>query len=113
MDYSLPYLNKIVTVKIDRPLGSAHPKHDYQYSINYGFIPNTKAPDGAGLDAYVLGPDKPLEAFNGRCIAILHRTNDDDDKLIVCQDGINFSDDEIRALTNFQEQWFTSKIVRP
>ena len=35
------YLNKIVKVKIDRPLGSKHPKYNFIYPVNYGYIPNT------------------------------------------------------------------------
>ncbi len=112
MDYSLPYLNQTVDVDIDRPLGTKHPKHGYIYPVNYGFVPGTKAPDGAELDAYVLGIDKPLETYNGRCIAIIHRLDDEDDKLIICSKGANFSDEEIRKYTNFQEQWFKSVIVR-
>ena len=112
MEYSKPFLGKSVTVKIDRPLGTAHPKHGYIYPINYGFIPNTKAPDGAELDAYVLGEGEPLNEFSGVCIAIIHRTNDNDDKLIVAKSGLEFSDEEIRELTNFQEQWFDSVIIR-
>ena len=73
------FLNQIVTVKIDRPLNSKHPKFDMIYEVNYGFVPNTIAPDGEELDVYVLGIDKPLEEFTGRCIAIIHRTNDSDD----------------------------------
>ena len=35
-------LGKIVTVKIDRPIGSSHPKYtDMIYPVNYGYIPNT------------------------------------------------------------------------
>lgn len=112
MKYSSPYLGEIVNVQMDRPLGSTHPKHGFEYLVNYGFIPGTKAPDGEELDAYVLGPDKPLETFEGRCIAIIHRLNDNDDKLIVCEDGKEFDDEKIRELTNFQEQWFESEIVR-
>lgn len=112
MDYSKPYVGKIVHVKIDRPLGSKHPKFDEKYPINYGFIPNTIAPDGDEIDAYILGEPEPLETFSGRCIAIIHRTNDDDDKLIVCKDGEKFSDEEIREATDFQEKWFNSKIIR-
>lgn len=34
------YLGKTVTVKIDRPLGSVHPKHpELIYPINYGLYP--------------------------------------------------------------------------
>ena len=75
------FLGKIVTVKMDRPLGTKHPKHGFVYPVNYGFIPNTVSGDGEELDAYVLGIDKPLDSFTGRCIAIVHRTNDNDDKL--------------------------------
>ena len=106
------YLDTIVNVKIDRPLGSKHPKHGFFYPVNYGFIPNTISGDGEELDAYVLGEHKPLETFEGRVVAIIHRTNDDDDKLIVMKDGRNYSDDQIKALTEFQEQFFESIIYR-
>ena len=106
------YIGKIVTIKMDRPLGTKHPKYNFLYEVNYGFIPNTISGDGEELDAYVLGVDKPLNKFEGRVIAIIHRINDNDDKLIVVPDGINFDDAEIRKLTNFQEQWFESIIIR-
>ncbi len=112
MDYSKPFLGKIVQVTVDRPLGCNHPKFDNEYPINYGFVPNTKAPDGAEIDVYVLGEETALEIFSGRCIAILHRTDDDDDKLIVCEDGKQFSNEEIRNATHFQEKWFKSEIIR-
>jgi inorganic pyrophosphatase len=112
MSYSKPYLGKTVAVKMDRPLGSKHPKHGYAYPLNYGFVPGTRAPDGSEIDTYVLGVDKPLEEFTGICIAIIHRTNDDDDKLIVCPEGQSFTDQQIRQLTHFQEQWFESDILR-
>lgn len=113
MSYSKPFLGKKVTVKVDRPLGTKHPKHDFTYPINYGFIPDTKAPDSDELDAYIVGEDKALKEFTGKCIAIIHRTDDDDDKLIVCSEDKNFTDEQIRELTDFQEQWFTSEIIRP
>jgi len=110
--YSVPYLGKIVTIKIDRPLHSKHPKHGFIYEANYGFVPGTKAPDGEELDAYVLGVNEPVKEYTGRCIAIIHRTNDDDDKLIIVPDGIELSDEEIQKATHFQEQFFKSEIIR-
>lgn len=107
------FLGKIVEVKIDRAKGTKHPKHDFYYDSNYGFIPNTLSPDGEELDAYVLDIDEAIESFEGKCVAIIHRTNDDDDKLIVVpkeQDDI--SDEEIRRQTNFQEKFFESIIIR-
>lgn len=106
------YLNKIVTVKMDRPLGSIHPKHGFFYPVNYGYIPNTVSGDGEELDAYVLGEHKPLDVFIGKVVAIIHRTNDNDDKLVVMEDGRNYSDEQIMALTEFQEKYFNSVIYR-
>lgn len=106
------YLNKIVTAKIDRPMGSKHPKHRFIYPINYGFIPNTISGDGEELDCYILGVYEPIEEFTGNCIAIIHRLNDNDDKLILAPENQTFSDDAIRALTAFQERFFESEIIR-
>ena len=109
---AMDYLGKDVTVKIDRPLGSKHPKHGFVYMINYGYIPNTISGDGEELDAYLIGEYEPVDTMNGKVIAVIHRTNDDDDKLIVSKDGKNYSDDAIRALTEFQERFFESIIIR-
>ena len=106
------FLNKIVYVEIDRPLWSKHPKHWFFYPVNYGFIPWTISWDWEELDAYVLGVFEPVDTYYGQVIAIIHRTNDNDDKLIVVPNGKDYSDDAIRALTEFQEQYFESEIVR-
>ena len=106
------YIGKNVKVHIDRKLGTKHPKHDFIYEVNYGYIPNTISGDGEELDAYVLGIDLPVEDFEGKCIAVINRTNDDDDKLIVVPGNKEFSDEEIRKLTNFQEKYFESEIIR-
>jgi inorganic pyrophosphatase len=106
------FINSIMTITIDRPLGSKHPKWNFVYPINYGFIPNTKSGDGEEIDAYVLGINGPLKDFTGKCIAVIHRLNDDDDKLVITLDGKNFTDEEIRAVTGFQEEFFKSVIVR-
>ena len=106
------YLGKEVEVKIDRPLGSKHPKHGFIYMVNYGFIPNTISGDGEELDAYLLGEFDAVDEGKGKVIAVIHRTNDDDDKVIVSVDGKDYSDDAIRALTEFQERFFESIIIR-
>ncbi len=112
MESNKEYLGKIVTVIMDRPLGSIHPKHGFIYEVNYGYIPNTVSGDGEELDAYVLGVHKPLGKFEGEVVAIIHRINDNDDKLVVMEKGKNYTDEQIRCLTEFQEQWFKSVIIR-
>jgi inorganic pyrophosphatase len=97
---------------MDRPLGTKHPKHGFIYEINYGFIPNTISGDGEELDAYVLAVDEPMDEFTGRCIAIIHRTDEDDDKLIVVPDGLDLGDEYIESDIAFQEKWFKHIIVR-
>ena len=45
-------------------------------------------------------------------IAIIHRINDDDDKLIIVPENKNYSNDAINALVEFQEQYFEHIIIR-
>ncbi len=112
-DYATKFIGKEVEIQIDRPLGSKHPKHGFLYEVNYGFIPDTKAPDGEEVDAYLLGVDETVETYTGKCIAVIHRTNDDDDKLVVVPSSIDtISDEDIRKMTDFQERFFESKIIR-
>lgn len=107
------FLHKVVEVTIDRPLGSRHPKHGFEYPINYGYIKNEIAPDGEGLDAYVLGVGESVESFTGIVIAIVHRNDDDDDKLVVVKErDVEWSDEDIINAVAFQEQWFDSVVLR-
>lgn len=106
------YIGKIIDVKIDRALGSTHPKHGFIYPVNYGYVPNTLSGDGEELDCYLLGVFNPVSTYTGKCIAVIHRINDDDDKLIVVPEEKEYSDDAINALIEFQEQYFKHIILR-
>ena len=97
---------------MDRPLGSAHPRWGFVYEVNYGYIPGTLAPDGEALDAYFLGVDEPVARARGLGVAVIHRRNDDDDKLVVVPAGVTFSDDEIRRQVRFQEHYFDAVLLR-
>ena len=106
------FIGKEVNIVIDRALGTKHPKHGFVYTVNYGYVPNVISGDGEELDAYVLGEFAPVKNFKGHVIAIIHRTNDDDDKLVVAPEGVDYSNDAIRALTEFQERFFKSIIIK-
>jgi inorganic pyrophosphatase len=106
------FIGKEVEVVIDRPLGGKHPKHGFLYEVNYGYIEGVIAPDGEELDAYYLGVNSSLEKAKGKVIAIIHRADNDDDKLVVVPDGVTLSDEEILKQVNFQEKWFKSSVIR-
>ncbi|HSG25064.1 MAG TPA: inorganic diphosphatase [Anaerolineales bacterium] len=108
---SVNYLGKTITIQIDRPLGSPHPQHGFIYPVNYGFLPGTTARDGEELDAYLLGVFEPVKLYTGVCIAVIHRLDDEDDKLVVAPHGSTYTPGQIRALTEFQERFFTSEIL--
>lgn len=106
------YLGHTLTIHIDRPLGSRHPSHGFFYPVNYGSLPNTRAPDGEEIDAYLLGVFEPVEIFIGVCIAIVHRLDDEDDKLVIVPEGKIYTDEQISALIEFQERFFQPTILR-
>ncbi len=51
-------------IVVDRPKGSAHPRYrDFIYPADYGYLANTRAMDGGGLDVWVGSlPDRQLTA---------------------------------------------------
>ena len=105
-------IGDMVTVTVDRPLGSYHPKHkDLYYPINYGYIKGVMAPDGEEQDAYILGVSEPLDSFTGRIIAIIHRHDDVEEKWVVAPENMIFSKEEIMEQVKFQEQYFDSEVM--
>ncbi|MCI0709013.1 MAG: inorganic pyrophosphatase [Chloroflexi bacterium] len=112
MTESKSYIGQQVKVIIDRPLGSWHPDHDIFYTVNYGYVPGTISGDGEEVDVYLLGVDIPLDEADGICIAVLHRVDDNDDKLIVAFAGQTFTDEEILTAVHFVEQDFEVELFR-
>lgn len=106
------YLGKNVKIEIDRPLGFIHKKENYilTYPINYGYIPGVFAGDGEELDVYLLGVNEPVKEYSAKIIGIVHRHNDNEDKLIAAPEGANLSKEEIAELIYFQEQYFDVEI---
>ena len=99
------YLGQIVEIEIDRPLGSTHPKHpDLIYPVNYGFIPGVFGGDGEEMDVYLLGVDKPVSKYSAQIIAIVHRLDDEEDKLVGAPVGTHFTKTEIEKSVAFQER---------
>lgn len=105
-------VGNIVTITVDRPVGSYHPEHeDMYYPINYGYIEGIMAPDGEEQDAYILGVNEAVEKFTGTIIAIVHRNDDVEEKWVVAPAGMTFTKEEIEEQIHFQEQYFDSEIM--
>ena len=105
------YLGKKVKVVMDRPMGSKHPKWNFIYPINYGYVTNTISGDGEELDAYIVGIFEPVEEYEGKCIAVIHRLDDDDDKLVIAPEEKIYTKQQIEALVEFQERFFEHEII--
>lgn len=106
-------IGKTVRGKIDRPLGSRHPQYpDMVYPINYGYVLDVFAEDGAEQDIYLIGVDYPVSEFEGRVIAVYRRLDDVEDKWIVSPSNRDFPNEEILKQIYFQEQYFHGKLLR-
>lgn len=113
LDYS-SFLGKEYEITVDRPAGSVHPKHpDLVYPINYGFIDGIFAEDGEEVDVYVIDSKKPLKKLRAKVIAIIHRHDDDENKLIAIKSDKKFLDEEILSAVNFQEKYYNHSLIRP
>lgn len=111
-DLKKEFIGSKLYIKIDRTLGSKHPKYNTVYPVNYGYLPNTKSDDNECIDCYLLGVNKPVDEYIGTCIAIIKRIDDNDDKLIIVPEGINYSDNEIDKEIDFIEKYFKHEIIR-
>lgn len=109
------WLGRRVTIEIDRPLGSTHPREDdITYPVNYGFVPGTLAPDGHPIDPYVLDAGEPLERCEATVIAIVRRRDDVEDKLVaVLHPERAWDAPTILAAVDFQERFFDSWVELP
>ena len=106
------YLGKKVVIGIDRPIGYVHKKENYSltYPINYGYIPDVIGGDGEELDVYLLGVNEPVPEYECEIIAIAHRHNDVEDKLVGAPVGVRFSKEDIENAICFQEQYYDTEV---
>lgn len=106
------FLGKTVKIEIDRTLGYLHKKENYQllYPLNYGYIPGVLGGDGEELDVYLVGVDESVKEFEGKIIAIVHRNDDVEDKLIMAPLGVDVTLEQAEQAVHFQEQYYDSHI---
>ena len=102
-------LHKPVLVEIDRPIGYDH--NGIIYELNYGYTKRLVSPDGDYLDAYIIDDDFYSSSYFCEVIAIVHRKNDIEDKLIVGKKGQTISKEDLLKKINFQEKYFDIELI--
>ncbi|MCT4612353.1 MAG: inorganic diphosphatase [Clostridia bacterium] len=105
------YIGKTIDIVMDRPLGSEHPKFKWRYPVNYGYIPDTVSGDGEEIDVFLLGVFESVNKYEGKCIAVIEREDDNEYKLVAVPEDKKYNKDQIEVLVEFQERFFNSKII--
>lgn len=96
--------NKIV---IDRPKGVSHPRYpDYIYPLDYGYVENTTASDGDGIDVWMGSLNTKI--LTGILCTFDKIKRDAEIKLL-----IGCTDEDIQAIRNFHHQMITLFIPNP
>lgn len=110
MEYLLgrEMIGKPVLVTVDHPLGSLHPSlADAVYTVNTGYVILNEEI----TDAYVIGPEEPLDTFSGIVCGIIYRRNSDRIRLIVMRAGEMPDREEIIRKIGFEEQYYETRII--
>ena len=103
------FIGKEVKVIIDRPIGYHH--KGLVYPINYGYIEELTALDGEFQDAYLLDENESVTKSHGTVIAIVHRYDDVEDKLVVSMNQTKRRIEDIEKIVSFQEQFYKHDII--
>ena len=83
---------------------------DIVYPINYGYIPGVLGGDDEELDVFLLGVDEPVESYETRIIAVVHREDDVEDKLVACPLDHDYDAHQICRKIYFQEKFYDTTV---
>lgn len=78
----------------------------------YGELPGTQSGDGQPVNVYLLGWDTPVQLVWGEVTAVLLRTHDREDKLVVARAATVGTDKEIMQAGSVQERFFQTSLRR-
>lgn len=97
-------------VIVDYKIGEFDPMYpNIKCQLNCGHIENVIDASGEIQKAYVLGVETPIETFDGRLIAIIHRLNDMENKWVIA--NRDFTKEEIFEAVSFYEKYFKIEIL--
>jgi inorganic pyrophosphatase len=101
----LEKLIKTSEIVIDRPKGTAHPKKaDLIFPLDYGYLKDTKAMDGGGIDVWIgAAPHRKLTAIG--CTVDMRKKDSEIKLLIGC------TEKDIGTIERFHNGRYMSCIV--
>ncbi len=108
--------NLLVThpIILDRPRGSSHPRYpDVIYPLDYGYLENTSASDGGGIDVWcgslntVMNKNTP-KTLTGILCTFDTLKRDAEIKLLV-----GYTEEDIRTIELFHKEMYTLYIPNP
>jgi inorganic pyrophosphatase len=70
------------------------------------------AGDDEEQDVYILGVEEPIKKFSGKVIAVVKRFDDVENKWVAAQDGKDYTKAEIEQMTDFQERYYKTEIIK-
>lgn len=95
-------------IVIDRPKGTAHPRFsDFVYKVDYGYLDNTTAMDGGGIDVWV-GTAKEQRVDAVMCIVDLMK-RDSEIKLLI---GCTEEEKQIVYQTHNETEYMKGVLIR-
>lgn len=112
MEYLLnrKWLGKKVTVTVELPYGSLHPSiPDTLCSCNTGYVDELIG-DGDFVEAYVYGPEVPVEVFHGIVIALIYHRDSSICRFVVGESTDYSRQDVINAVA-FAEQYSDTRFI--
>lgn len=106
-------LGKTVTVIVDHPYGSLDLQNpDVLVPLNYGYVEEDMSGDDREFqEAYVYGPQEPLEKFTGIVVGIIYHRNDSSSRWIVAPPGMTVNRDAIIQKVAFLEQYYETRFI--
>jgi len=105
------WLGKGVTVTVDHPYGSFHPTiADVTYPVNFGYVSAPIAVNEGMQDAWVIGPQEPVDTFTGTVAGIVYH-KDGSSRWIVVQPGMTVNHQSVIDLIGFEEQYYETQII--
>ena len=94
----LDELVRTSAVVIDRPRGAAHPRYpDFIYPLDYGYLANTTAMDGGGIDLWRGSAAEP--ALDALLVTVDFAKRDSEIKLL-----LGCTEEEIQTVLAFHNQ---------